>query len=285
MNLPSWIRKKVPAPQSLREMKELLRSLRLHTVCEEAGCPNLGECFSQKTATFMILGDRCTRSCSFCGVKKENPTPPDPEEPRNIARAVEKLRLEYVVITSVTRDDLADGGASQFALTIKEIKERSDGIPIEVLVPDFNGSLAALGQIIEAGPHVLNHNLETLRRLYPEVRPGADYLHSLGLLREGKRLDPDIYTKSGLMLGLGETREEVAGVMRDLRGAGCDILTIGQYLRPSSQNIPVKEYIAPEKFREYEQIGKSLGFLAVASSPFVRSSYRAHQIWAESQKL
>lgn len=285
MNLPSWIRKKIPPPQSLREMKELLRSLSLHTVCEEAGCPNIGECFSQKTATFLILGDKCTRSCSFCGVRKENPAPLDPEEPRNIARAVQKLRLEHVVITSVTRDDLADGGASHFALTIKEIKGLADEIRIEVLVPDFNGSLSPLRRVIEAGPHVLNHNLETVPRLYPEVRPEADYLHSLGLLRETKRLDPDICTKSGLMLGLGETSEEVTGVMRDLRGAGCDILTIGQYLRPSSQNMPVKKYIAPKEFKEYEETGKSLGFLAVASSPFVRSSYQAHEMWADSQRL
>lgn len=285
MSLPSWIRKRVPPPQSFREMKELLRSLRLHTVCEEAGCPNIGECFSQKTATFMILGDRCTRSCSFCAVRKENPVPVDPEEPRNIARAVEKLHLEYVVITSVTRDDLADGGASHFALTIKEIKKLADGIRIEVLVPDFSGSLTPLKQVIDAGPHVLSHNLETVPRLYPEVRPEANYLHSLRLLRETKRLNPDICTKSGLMLGLGETGEEVTGVMRELRGAGCDILTLGQYLRPSSQSIQVKEYIVPKKFKEYEQTGKSLGFVAVASSPFVRSSYQAQQMWADSQKL
>ncbi len=285
MSLPCWIKKKIPPAGALGEMKELLRSLSLHTVCEEAACPNIGECFSQRTATFMILGDRCTRSCRFCGVRKENPAPPDPEEPGNIARAVRKLHLEYVVVTSPARDDLADGGASHFAFTIKEIKKLAHGIKVEVLVPDFNGSLSSLRRVIEAGPYVLNHNLETIPRLYPEVRPEADYARSLNLLKQSRKLDPDIYTKSGLMVGLGENEKELIEVMKDLRGVGCDILTIGQYLRPSSQNIPVKEYVPPEKFKEYEETGKSLGFLSIASSPFVRSSYQAKEIWTYPQKL
>ena len=238
-----------------------------------------------KTATFMILGDRCTRSCRFCGVRKGNPASPDPEEPGNIARAVRKLHLEYVVVTSPARDDLTDGGASHFALIIKEIKKLAHGIKVEVLVSDFNGSLSSLRRVIEAGPYVLNHNLETVPRLYPQVRPEADYLRSLELLRESKKLDPDIYTKSGLMVGLGENNKEVTQVMKDLRGVGCNILTIGQYLRPSSQNIPVKKYVAPEKFKEYEETGKSLGFLSLASSPFVRSSYHAKEIWTHPEKL
>jgi lipoic acid synthetase len=285
MSLPYWIKKKIPSAGALREMKELLRSLSLHTVCEEASCPNIGECFSQRTATFMILGDRCTRSCRFCGVRKGNPAPPNPEEPGNIARAVGKLRLEYVVVTSPARDDLTDGGASHFALTIKEIKKLAHEIKVEVLVPDFNGSLSSLRRVIEAGPYVLNHNLETVPHLYPRVRPEADYLRSLELLRESKKLDADIYTKSGLMVGLGENDKEVTRVMKDLRGVGCDILTIGQYLRPSSRNIPVEEYVAPEKFKEYEQTGKSLGFLSLSSSPFVRSSYHAKEIWTHPEKL
>ena len=285
MSLPSWIKKKIPPPGAIGEMQELLRSLSLHTVCEEAACPNIGECFSRNTATFMVLGDTCTRSCRFCGVRKGDPAPADPEESRNIARAVKKLHLEYVVVTSVTRDDLADGGAGHFALTIREIKKLADAIKVEVLIPDFDGSLTSLRRVIQAGPHVLNHNLETVPRLYPEVRPQANYARSLELLKESKKLDPDIYTKSGLMVGLGETREEVIEVMKDLRGVGCDILTIGQYLRPSSQNIPVKDYIPPEKFKEYEETGKSLGFLSIASSLFVRSSYHAKEIWTHSEKL
>jgi len=285
MSLPCWIKKKIPPPGALKEMKELLRSLSLHTVCEEASCPNIGECFSQRTATFMILGDRCTRSCGFCGVRKGNPASPDPEEPGNIARAVRKLHLEYVVVTSPARDDLTDGGASHFALIIKEIKKLAHRIKVEVLVPDFNGSLSSLKRVIEAGPYVLNHNLETVPRLYPQVRPEADYLRSLELLRESKKLDSGIYTKSGLMVGLGENDKEVTQVMKDLRGVGCNILTIGQYLRPSSQNVPVREYVPPEKFKEYEETGKSLGFLSLASSPFVRSSYHAKEIWTHPEKL
>ena len=279
MALPEWLKKRAPQQELLQEMQKLLRSLSLHTVCEEARCPNIGECFTRKTATFMILGDRCTRNCRFCAVKKGNPLPLDPQEPENVAKAVNKLRLKYVVITSVTRDDLDDGGANQFAKTIKEIRKLNKGAKIEVLIPDFKGSLSSLKKVIEAKPFVLNHNLETIPRLYSEVRPLANYERSLKLLEQAKELNSSIYTKSGLMVGLGETFGEVIEVMKDLRRVKCDILTIGQYLRPSIKHLPVKEYVRPEKFEEYEKIGKSQGFLSVISGPFVRSSYRAKEVW------
>jgi len=279
MALPEWLKKRAPQQELLQEMQKLLRSLSLHTVCEEARCPNIGECFTRKTATFMILGDRCTRNCRFCAVKKGNPLPLDPQEPENVAKAVNKLRLKYVVITSVTRDDLDDGGANQFAKTIKEIRKLNKGVKIEVLIPDFKGSLSSLKKVIEAKPFVLNHNLETIPRLYSEVRPLANYERSLKLLEQAKELNSSIYTKSGLMVGLGETFGEVIEVMKDLRRVKCDILTIGQYLRPSIKHLPVKEYVRPEKFEEYEKIGKSQGFLSVISGPFVRSSYRAKEVW------
>ena len=278
MSLPSWIKKRAPKEEILQEMKHLLRSLSLHTVCEEARCPNIGECFAKKTATFMILGNRCTRNCRFCAVEKENPLPLDPLEPENVARAVNRLSLRYVVITSVTRDDLPDGGASQFARTIKEIRRiNKDGIRIEILIPDFKGSLSSLEAVVEARPDVLNHNLETVPRLYRMVRPKADYSRSLELLRRGKEMNSGIYTKSGLMVGLGENFGEVVEVMKDLREVGCDILTIGQYLRPSPEHLEVKEFVKPEKFREYETVGQSVGFPCVAASPFVRSSYQAKE--------
>jgi lipoic acid synthetase len=278
MSLPPWIKKRAPKEEILQEMKHLLRSLSLHTVCEEARCPNIGECFAKKTATFMILGNRCTRNCRFCGVKKRNPLPLDLSEPENVARAVNRLGLRYVVITSVTRDDLPDGGASQFARTIKEIRRiNKDGIRIEILVPDFKGSLSSLETVIEVRPDVLNHNLETIPRLYTTVRPKANYPRSLELLRRSKEMNSGIYTKSGLMVGLGESFGEVVEVMKDLREVGCAILTIGQYLRPSSEHLEVKEFVEPEKFKKYETIGRSLGFSCVAASPFVRSSYKAKE--------
>jgi len=279
MPLPEWLKKRAPKEELLQEMRGLLRSLSLHTVCEEARCPNIGECFARKIATFMILGDRCTRNCRFCAVKKGNPSPLDPQEPENVAKAVNKLRLKYVVITSVTRDDLNDGGANQFAKTIKEVKKLNKETKIEVLIPDFKGFLSSLKKVIEAEPFVLNHNLETVPRLYSEVRPQANYMRSLKLLKQAKELNSSIHTKSGLMVGLGETFDEIVKVMKDLRKVKCEILTIGQYLRPSIKHLPVKEYIRPEKFQEYEKIGKSLGFLAIISGPFVRSSYRAGELW------
>ena len=278
MSLPPWIKKKAPKQKVMQEMKDLLRSYSLHTVCEEAGCPNIGECFEQRTATFLILGDRCTRSCRFCAIKKEAPLPPDTKEPKNVARAVKKLELRYVVITSPARDDLADGGAGQFAQIIKEIRKiNGEGIKIEVLIPDFKGCFSSLERVVEERPDVLNHNLETAPRLYSKVRPQANYSRSLKLLEQSKELDPSIYTKSGLMVGLEESFEDVIGVMKDLRRVDCDILTIGQYLRPSEKHLEVKEFIKPEKFKEYEKIGQSLGFSYIASSPFVRSSYQARQ--------
>jgi len=263
MALPEWLKKRAPKEELLQEMRELLRSLSLHTVCEEARCPNIGECFARKTATFMILGDRCTRNCRFCAVKKGNPLPLDPQEPENIAKAVNKLRLKYVVITSVTRDDLNEGGANQFAKTIREIKKLNKEVKIEVLIPDFKGSLPSLKKVIEAEPFVLNHNLETVSHLYSEVRPQANYKRSLK----------------------GETFDEIVKVMKDLRKVKCEILTIGQYLRPSIKHLPVKEYIRPEEFQEYKKIGKSLGFLSIISGPFVRSSYRAGEIWEKQKKI
>jgi lipoic acid synthetase len=276
MRLPPWLTKRMPPPYVMEEMEKLIKNLSLHTVCQEAHCPNIGDCFSRKTATFMILGNCCTRNCSFCAVKKGTPSPPDPEEPENVAKAVSKLKLNYVVITSPTRDDLPDGGAEQFARVISSIRKLcGKKTYIEVLIPDLAGSFSSLQKILKAKPFVLNHNLETVPRLYPQVRPGADYRRSLKLLERCKRVDPGIYTKSGLMVGLGETKDEIIGVMKDLRSIGCDILTIGQYLRPSSRHLGVKEFISPVVFDYYREIASSLGFLHIASSPFVRSSYMA----------
>lgn len=276
--LPPWIKKRAPRTQIVEQMTSLLRSFSLHTVCEEAHCPNIGECFSWKTATFMILGNRCTRNCRFCAVEHKTPWSPDPEEPENVARAVKMLGLKYVVITSVTRDDLKDGGAGQFAQTIEKIRKiNGRNIKIEILIPDFQSSLPSLRTVVQAEPTVLNHNLETVPRLYSEVRPGANYLRSINLLQRTKEIAPHLYTKSGLMVGLGETFSEVIEVMEDLRRADCNILTLGQYLRPSSSHLPVKEFVIPERFTEYKRIGSKLGFSFVASGPFVRSSYRASE--------
>ena len=278
MSLPQWLKKRAPREEVLQEVKGLLRSYALHTVCEEARCPNMGECFQKRTATFLILGDICTRNCRFCAVKKKAPLPLDSQEPENVAQAVKKLGLRYVVITSVTRDDVSDGGAEQFAQTIREIKKiNGQEIRVEVLIPDFKGSLPSLKKVIEAKPDVLNHNLETIFHLYPQVRPQADYERSLELLKRSKELDSSIYTKSGLMVGLGESFTEVIETMEDLREVECNILTIGQYLRPSSQHLAVKEFVTPARFKKYEETGQSLGFSYIASSPFVRSSYQAEQ--------
>ncbi|MEA1964870.1 MAG: lipoyl synthase [Candidatus Aerophobetes bacterium] len=285
MKFPYWIKKKAPDQELLQEMERLLRSLSLHTVCEEARCPNIGECFSRKTATFMILGDVCSRNCRFCAVKKGKPLPLDIEEPKNVAEAVKRLNLDYVVVTSVTRDDLKDGGAEHFARTVKEIKNGNKRIRVEVLIPDFKGSLSSLQVVLETEPEVLNHNLETVPRLYSEVRPQADYERSLTLLKQSKKLFPSIYAKSGLMVGLGEKFEEVVEVMKDLREVECDILTIGQYLRPSPGHLRIKEFVRPEKFKEYEKIGISLGFSSIMAGPFVRSSYRAKEAFNQTSLL
>jgi len=279
---PPWLKKRIPPYQDLLKVKTLLEESGLHTVCEEAHCPNLGECFSQGTATFLILGDICTRNCGFCAVRHGTPVPPAEDEPNRIGRVVVEMGLHYVVITSVTRDDLPDGGASLFARTIEAIREQDQGIKIEVLVPDFRGDLSSLEIILRASPDVLNHNIETIPRLYSEVRPQANYKRSLHLLKESRRSYPWIHTKSGFMLGLGETHEEVLDLMEDLRGVGCDLLTIGQYLQPRSDRLPVKRYIPPEEFEEYQKIGMKIGFKAVASGPFVRSSFHASQMFAST---
>ncbi len=279
MSLPQWLKKRAPREEVLQEIKGLLCSYALHTVCEEARCPNMGECFQKRTATFLILGDRCTRNCRFCAIKKEAPLPLNSQEPENVAQAARKLRLRYVVITSVTRDDVSDGGAEQFAQTIRGIRRvNGEEIRVEVLIPDFKGSLPSLKKVIEAKPDVFNHNLETVSHLYSQVRPQADYKRSLKLLKRSKELNSSIYTKSGLMVGLGESSGEVIETMKDLKEVQCDILTIGQYLRPSSQHLAVKEFVTPDRFKEYEEIGQSLGFSYIASSPFVRSSYQAEQV-------
>ncbi|MBL7125653.1 MAG: lipoyl synthase [Dehalococcoidales bacterium] len=263
----------------MSDMHGLLDGLSLHTICQSALCPNIGKCFTAGTATFLILGDVCTRCCTFCAVKKGRPGLVDEEEPEHLFEAVKKMGLSYVVITSVTRDDLPDGGASQFARTVTLLRGNVAGITVEVLVPDFRGSEEAIRMVVESGPQVINHNVETVPRLYPEVRPGADYARSLELLYTVKKLNPALVTKSGLMLGLGESREEVIEVMGDLREANCDLLTIGQYLQPSPPHHPVVRFVPPEEFTGYEAIGQALGFIEVASSPLVRSSYRAAELY------
>lgn len=277
---PAWLRKTVTHSRVVESTRELLAGLNLHTVCQSARCPNTSECFSCQTATFMILGDRCTRRCNFCAVKKGAPEPPDPAEPAKVAEAAVRLGLKYVVVTSVTRDDLPDGGAGHFARAIEELRRGIPGVVIEVLVPDFQGNVAALADLLAARPDVLNHNVETVPRLYPLVRPQADYRRSLVVLQEAKRLDDRICIKSGLMVGLGERQEEVLAVMRDLRAAGCAVLTIGQYLQPSPEHLPVQEFILPEVFEEYREQGLALGFREVVAGSWVRSSYRAGKVFA-----
>ncbi len=273
-----WLRRKLPDQKVLDQMDSLLKDLNLHTVCDSALCPNRGECYKSRTATFMILGNICTRDCRFCAVKKGNPLPLDPEEPYHIAQAAKHLNLKHIVVTSVTRDDLADGGAEQFAQTIIEIKKLLPKSTVEVLVPDFEGSGNALQKIINIRPEVINHNLETVPRLYLLVRPKAVYERSLELLRQIKIRDENIVSKSGIMVGLGEEEKEVVEAMEDLREVECDILTIGQYLKPSSHHLEVQDYIHLDKFEEYQKIGMSLGFKYVASAPLVRSSYHAGEI-------
>jgi len=253
----------------------------LHTVCEEARCPNLGECFSRGTATFLILGNICTRNCGFCAVEHGDPVPADEKEAEKVAQAVEKMGLRYVVVTSVTRDDLPDGGASHYAKTIQAIREVDGSAKVEVLIPDFQGDPSSLAMVLDASPDVLNHNIETVPRLYSIVRPEADYRRSLQLLKRSKDCYPDILTKSGFMLGLGEKEEEVLRLMEDLKGAGCDFLTIGQYLQPRSDRLPVIQYVPPEEFDEYKKIGREMGFKSVASGPFVRSSFHAYQLFED----
>jgi lipoic acid synthetase len=281
--IPPWARRKYNIGE-LAKVKAHLRELGLHTVCESARCPNIGECFKKPTAAFMILGDVCTRRCRFCAVGKGRPKAVDPAEPGNIAKAAIRLGLTHVVITSVTRDDLEDGGAGQFAAVVGALKEAHPGIVVEALTPDFGGDDMALRTVISSGPDIFNHNLETVPRLYSTVRPQAVYARSLGVLESARRQAAQagirIYTKSGLMVGLGETYDEVISVMHDLRAVGCDMLTIGQYLRPMKENIEVAEYVTPEVFERYADAGREMGFVSVASAPLVRSSYNAEEVFA-----
>lgn len=279
MRLPDWVKAKYPSHESL-ELKKSLRRRGLHTVCEEARCPNMGECFSRPTATFLIMGSRCTRNCGFCSVKSAPPFPLDPEEPEQVAIAAKEMNLKYVVITSVTRDDLPDGGAGHFARTIHAVKEAMPGAKVEVLTPDFKGNKNALKVVLSAMPNVFNHNVETVPGLYPTVRPQADYIRSLSVLKSAKGMAPGIPVKSGLMLGLGESREEVYQLLKDLRECGCEMVTIGQYLQPAKENLPVVEYIKPEIFEELKSAALAMGFKSVASGPLVRSSMNAEEYYS-----
>ena len=272
---PAWIRVKAPTSPVYNETRKLMRDLKLHTVCEEAACPNIGECWTQRHATMMILGDTCTRACTFCNVKTGIPNRLDPHEPQRVGDAVARLALKHVVITSVDRDDLADGGAKQFADVIRAIRAAAPGTTIEVLTPDFLRKESSIALVVEAGPDVYNHNLETVPRLYAEVRPGARYFNSLRLLDTVKRLDPQMFTKSGLMVGLGETREEIYQVMDDLRAADVDFLTIGQYLQPTPRHHAVERFVPPDEFASCEQMAYGKGFLMVSATPLTRSSYHA----------
>lgn len=272
---PAWIRVKAPTSRTYTDTKNLLRERSLHTVCEEAGCPNIGECWSRKHATVMILGDTCTRACAFCNVKTGRPGAVDPLEPENLAITVSTMDLKHVVVTSVDRDDLPDGGAHQFVRCIERIRATSPATTIEVLTPDFRDKAGALEAVIAAGPDVFNHNLETVPRLYPTIRPGARYFHSLKILSRAKELAPARFTKSGIMVGLGETRTEILQVMDDMRSADVDFLTIGQYLQPTPKHAGIDRFVTPDEFEEYRQLGLGKGFLLVASSPLTRSSYHA----------
>jgi lipoic acid synthetase len=282
--LPDWFKQKIPAAGETATVERLLSELKLHTVCEGAHCPNLGQCFARGTATFMIMGNTCTRNCTFCAVTKGRPLPPDPDEPAHIAEAVKQLGLSYVVITCVTRDDLVDGGAWHFAETIKALHSAMPRLKVEVLVSDLRGNAESVRMVIDAVPDVFSHNLETVPHLYPEVRPMADYRRSLDVLKTAKKIDPRLITKSGLMLGLGETRDEVIAVMRDLIQSGCDLLTLGQYLAPSQSHHPVVRFLTPEEFADYEHIGLTEGFKGVASAPLVRSSFRASELYDRAIK-
>ncbi len=272
---PDWIRVKAPTSKAYGETRRLMREKGLNTVCEEAACPNIGECWSLKHATVMILGDICTRACAFCNVATGKPGVVDPKEPENLAKAVAEMGMKHLVITSVDRDDLDDGGASQFVKCVERIREASPGTTIEILTPDFRGKPGALEAVLKAGPDVFNHNLETVPRLYPAVRPGARYEGSLELLARAKTLAPDIFTKSGIMVGLGEEAGEVPRVMDDLRRANVDFLTIGQYLAPTRRHAPVDRFVTPNEFEALKRAGLEKGFLLVASSPLTRSSYHA----------
>jgi len=275
--LPPWLRAKAGHWERVHDMKVLLTGSRLHTVCEEAHCPNQGECWTRGTATFMLLGETCTRSCGFCAVATGRPAPPDPEEPRHVGEASRRLGLTFVVVTSVARDDLPDGGAGHFAATVRAIRDASPGTKVEVLVPDFKGDRDSIRTVVESRPTVFNHNLETVERLTKRVRIQARYQRSLAVLRTAKEVGQPV-TKTGVMLGLGETEQEVLTLLRDARAAGCDILTIGQYLQPTKQHLPVTEFVHPDRFKAFEEAAYGLGFTSVFSGPLVRSSYHAELV-------
>lgn len=284
MPLPSWLKKRAVFDDKTHKLKTSLRNLKLHTVCEEARCPNLGECFSRGTATIMILGDICTRHCGFCAVKSGNPLPIDPDEPARVASQIREMGLEHAVVTSVTRDDLADGGAGHFAKTIREIKKVSPTTTVEVLVPDFEGNLDSIKKVCDVSPGIFNHNIETVESLTPKIRSKASYVCSLKVLKAARGLLSNGLTKSGLMVGLGETFEEIKETMKDLRSVDVDVLTIGQYLQPTKDSLPVVNYLEPEKFDRLKEEGEKIGFKYVFSGPFVRSSYLADRVVCDSSQ-
>jgi lipoic acid synthetase len=279
LRLPDWIRTK--GFEGIHDTKRILRNYKVSTVCEEAKCPNIGKCYSKPTATFMILGSKCTRNCGFCSVESSKPEPLDEKESEKVALAAKEMGMKYVVITSVTRDDLPDGGAGHFSRTVHAVRKFIPGAKVEVLTPDFKGDMSALSKVLSSRPDVYGHNLETVPRLYPVVRPGASYTRSLYILNSAKRIAPDIKTKSGLMLGLGERLDEVIDVLKDLLDARCDFITMGQYLRPSRRNLPVVEYIRPEVFERLRMMALNMGFKYVASSPLVRSSMNAEEMYTK----
>lgn len=278
LRLPSWLKRPLAPPGALRALEQSLADANLHTVCAEAKCPNRGECFGRGTATFLILGKICSRTCGFCGITHGTPQPLDKDEPRRVVEAVKRMGVSHAVITSVTRDDLPDGGAGQFAAVIRLLKHELPAVTVEVLVPDFCGNDRSISTVLDADPHVFNHNMETVERLYPMVRPQANYKRSMEILAKAARHEVQLNVKSGLMVGLGEMPEEVLSAMRDIRKTGCSLLTIGQYLRPSKDQLPVVEYVTPEQFDDYRKQGLAMGFTEVNSGPFVRSSYRAEEM-------
>jgi lipoic acid synthetase len=284
LGYPKFLKKKIPKGGHANRVREILSRLHLTTVCESAKCPNLGECFGSQTATFMILGDTCTRNCAFCGVNHGKPKPLEPDEPQRIAEAAKLLSLRHVVVTSVTRDDLQDGGAEHFAAVVKAVREKT-GSTVEVLTPDFGGKRENILTVTKARPDIFNHNVETVRRLYPRVRPNADYRRSLDLLKTVKEEDSSILTKSGLMAGLGETLDEVVDLLRDLRGVGCEIVTIGQYLRPTAGSLEIARFVPPQEFEQLEREAIEIGFRAAKCGPFVRSSYQAAAVLQDLRKM
>jgi len=276
---PDWLKVKIPGGESYVTMKSLLRKSKLHTICEEAKCPNIAECFNNGTAVFLILGDICTRNCRYCYVKHGKPSDLNPDEPKDVAESIKKLGLKYVVVTSVTRDDLSDGGASVFAETVKEIRTLNPDIKVEVLIPDFKANIDSLKKVLDSKPDVINHNIEVVEELFPSIRPEGDYSRSLFVLKSLKEINEDIFTKSGFMIGLGESWSQILDTMKDLRSAGVDFLTVGQYLQPSKNHASIVKYYTPDEFNEIKKIGKTLGFKHVESGPLVRSSYHAESVF------